>query len=464
MLPKLTRLRHGAKVSGCALSAISSLCLMSLVMMPGTNPVLAQSSGKTLRPGEFRVAHVASRRHNNWHRWVASQQKKPRQTVKPGWYPGENSKEPVQIIVSLPEQRLTVYQGDKPLVTSRVSSGQPGYSTPAGVFSILRKKRHHRSNIYSGAPMPFMQRLTWSGIALHQSNSVPNHAASHGCIRLPGGFAGQLFGFTQPGIHVVVANEKVVPVEIAHDNLFQPVPPVLTEVASAEVDEEIKSDASATQKEERSSLPVRVLVTRYTGREQLLELQMLLQELSFDPGEVDGYMGPDTAKAITRFQTTYGLKPDGLASKEVITMLYAALGKGDPADGRLYVRQNFNPVFDAPVVIRDGDKSLGSHLYTAMHFEADATETRWLAVTLTKGSGVNRHASKKSNAEADEAEVADVPEVSSAEDALSRIVVPADVRQRINEMLTPGSSLAITNNGVSRETMPKGTDFIVLQQ
>ncbi len=464
MLRKLTERRTGMEVIGRVASAISSVCLVFFVMMSGSDPVVAQSSGKTLRPGEFQVAHFAGQRHNNWHRWVARKKKKPLQTVKPGWYPGESSKDPVQIIVSLPEQRMTVYQGDKPLVTSRVSSGQPGYSTPAGVFSILRKKRHHRSNIYSGAPMPFMQRLTWSGIALHQSNSVPNRPASHGCIRLPGGFAGQLFRFTQPGIHVVVANEKVVPVEIAHDSLFQPVPPALTEVAAAEVGEEIKSDATATQKEKRSSLPVRVLVTRYTGREQLLELQTLLQELSFDPGEIDGYMGPDTAKAIIRFQTTYGLKPDGLVSKDVITMLYAALGKGDPADGRLYVRQDFNPVFDAPVVIRDGDKSLGSHLYTAMHFEADATGTRWLAVTLTKGSGVNRHASKKINAEADGAEVAEAPEVSSAEDALSRIVIPADVRQRINEMLTPGSSLAITNDGVSRETMPKGTDFIVLQQ
>ncbi|MDH3582109.1 MAG: L,D-transpeptidase family protein, partial [Hyphomicrobiales bacterium] len=101
------------------------------------------------------------------------------------WYPDKTQKDPVQIIVSLPDQKATVYQGDKVLVTSRVSSGKKGHTTPSGVFSILQKNRFHRSNIYSRAPMPFMQRLTWSGIALHASNSVPNYPASHGCVRLP---------------------------------------------------------------------------------------------------------------------------------------------------------------------------------------------------------------------------------------------------------------------------------------
>ncbi len=116
---------------------------------------------------------------------------------------------------------------------------------------------------------------------------------------------------------------------------------------------------------------------------------------------------------------------------------------------------------DVPVVITGGDQPLGSHLYTAMHFEEGSGETRWLTVTLTKGSGTNAHDRHKK--EQPEEDVAPV-EPSNAGEALGRIEIPEDVRQRIAEMLTPGSSLAITNDGISRETTPKGTDFVVLMQ
>ncbi len=125
------------------------------------------------------------------------------------WYPAEDSKEPIQVIVSLPEQKVFVYKGDKLLVTSRVSSGKTGYSTPSGVFSILQKNRHHRSNIYSSAPMPFMQRLTWSGIALHGSNSVPrNRPASHGCVRMRNTDVVALFDLVEEGTEVDIVQAK----------------------------------------------------------------------------------------------------------------------------------------------------------------------------------------------------------------------------------------------------------------
>ena len=104
------------------------------------------------------------------------------------------SSEPLQIVVSLNEQKLNIFRGEEVIASSKVSSGKPGHSTPTGIFSILHKKKFHRSNIYSGAPMPWMQRLTWTGIALHESNSVPNYPASHGCVRLPAAFAKELFG------------------------------------------------------------------------------------------------------------------------------------------------------------------------------------------------------------------------------------------------------------------------------
>ena len=103
----------------------------------------------------------------------------------------EASQAPLQIVVSLPKQQMKLYRGTELVKTTRVSTGRQGYSTPAGVFSILQKRRRHFSNLYNNAPMPYMQRLTWSGIALHEG-VVPNYPASHGCIRIPRGHARDL--------------------------------------------------------------------------------------------------------------------------------------------------------------------------------------------------------------------------------------------------------------------------------
>ncbi len=360
--------------------AAMGVCLALFVALFATQEVAAQGAATGVITGEFQVAHWNGRRHKHLSRERVSRrqelrrqkrvrrqralrerrqqalrqqrrllrqqrqalrQQQLRQTKKqvpaskPNWHKTDDSKDPIQIIVSLPEQQLTVYRGERAIVTSRVSSGKAGHTTPAGVFSILGKNRHHRSNIYSGAPMPFMQRLTWSGIALHQSNSVPNYPASHGCIRMPGGFAGQLFSYTQKGVHVVVANEEVEPKEITHANLFQPAAPEPV-ADTAEETEQVVEGATDTDGEtqettpakkpaadesKRSTSPVRVLVTRSTGREQLIEIQELLEELAFDPGEADGYMGPATAKAIKRFQTTYSLPVNGLVSEAFIVKL-----------------------------------------------------------------------------------------------------------------------------------------------
>ncbi|MCF6198268.1 MAG: L,D-transpeptidase family protein [Hyphomicrobiaceae bacterium] len=132
-----------------------------------------------------------------------------------------SAKEPVQIVVSLPRQRVSIYKGGKIIASSRVSSGKLGHRTPPGIFSIIQKNKRHFSNLYGGAPMPFMQRITWSGIALHAGN-VSRPYASHGCIRLPYGFAKTLFKRTSMGAHVIVASTSASPQSIVHDNLFQP--------------------------------------------------------------------------------------------------------------------------------------------------------------------------------------------------------------------------------------------------
>ena len=114
----------------------------------------------------------------------------------------------LQIFVSKDQQSLVVYDGAKVVATSKVSTGKAGHTTPTGIFSMLEKRSFHKSNIYSDAPMPFMQRLTWSGIALHESNPVPRYPASHGCVRMPGDFAKKLFRMTDRGVHVLITDRS----------------------------------------------------------------------------------------------------------------------------------------------------------------------------------------------------------------------------------------------------------------
>jgi hypothetical protein len=113
----------------------------------------------------------------------------------------------VRILVSLPQQKAWVFDNGKLVDTSPVSTGKRRYETPAGTFPILQKKVHHRSNKYSNAPMPYMQRLTWSGVALHAGH-VPGYPASHGCIRFPRKFAKRLYGLTDFGTKVTITHQR----------------------------------------------------------------------------------------------------------------------------------------------------------------------------------------------------------------------------------------------------------------
>ena len=133
------------------------------------------------------------------------------------------SKGPLLLVVSIKNQKLHVYDADGEIASSRVSSGRPGFATPTGVFSILEKNVSHRSNIYSGAEMPYMQRITWSGIALH-AGVVPGFRASHGCIRLPYSFSKKLYDITKLGSRVIVTGDDAEPVAFNHPKLFRPLP------------------------------------------------------------------------------------------------------------------------------------------------------------------------------------------------------------------------------------------------
>jgi len=158
---------------------------------------------------------------------------------------------PMLLNVSLARQRITIYDKNGVVTSAPISSGRKGYSTPKGIFSILQKSRTHFSNLYGGAPMPFMQRLTWSGVALH-AGQLPGYPASHGCIRMPYGFARTLFSMTKLGARVVVTDEPVEPLAIRHDKLPRPLPPgepessTLSSASAAELNDN-QSGRSAMQ-------------------------------------------------------------------------------------------------------------------------------------------------------------------------------------------------------------------------
>ena len=157
---------------------------------------------------------------------VAAPQAKPATDgLRPGeftWTPELAPSGPVAVIVSLPEQRAYVYRNGVRIGTSTTSTGKPGHATPPGIYTILQKRREHYSNLYDDAPMPFMQRLTWDGVAMHAGN-LPGYPASHGCVRLPLAFAERLFATTGVGSVVVVADAASAPPALVSPGLFAPI-------------------------------------------------------------------------------------------------------------------------------------------------------------------------------------------------------------------------------------------------
>src|SRR5258708_63846 len=160
----------------------------------------------------FGPGHYAPFEHKHQNRHTKSESAKNARPEAP-------PKGPLQIIISIADQRVSLFDNGALIARSPVSTGTPGHPTPLGVFSVISKQRWHRSNIYGAAPMPYMQRITWSGIALH-AGVVPGRPASHGCIRLKNDFAIRLWHLTKRGTRVIIARDDVQPVEIAHPRLF----------------------------------------------------------------------------------------------------------------------------------------------------------------------------------------------------------------------------------------------------
>jgi peptidoglycan hydrolase-like protein with peptidoglycan-binding domain len=376
---------------------------------------------------------------------------------------------PLQIVVSRDQQSLVVYDGDTVVATSNVSTGKAGHATPTGIFSILEKRRFHKSNIYSNAPMPFMQRLTWSGIALHASNHVPSYPASHGCVRMPDAFAKQLFKMTGRGVHVLISDRQLTPAAISDPFLFQPkgkepellsdatLRPGVSQVHTESV--EVATIEPPAEKpvvaEAQKQPPIRMLITHRGTREITMDIQNLLNELGYAAGLADGYTGVQTSDAIKAFQTAENLPIDGKPTTAFIDALYAKAGKGKPPNGQLLVRRDFEPLFETPVLIEQPDVALGTHFFQFQDIDALTGKGAWFAMTLD--NALSGPMKKRLGITVEE----DPAAFNAAKRTLARITVPDETRSRIEELLAEGSSLTISDMGLGQET-GDGTDFVTV--
>jgi len=360
------------------------------------------------------------------------------------------SEAPLHMLVSIDEQQIQVYRGTELIETSPISSGMRGYSTPTGVFSILEKRRKHFSNLYDNAPMPFMQRLTWSGVALHVGK-LPGYPASHGCIRLPRPFAKSLYSMTERGMHVVVTKGAAAPVSVRHTVLPQPYLPETT-VASLS-SETIAADPALRGAIQETPLqasvsavlpenphfdrPLRMIITPQKAPNKVMVLQRLLNQMGYNAGPVDGVPGRKTRAAISLYQEGADLPVTGMMTDSLQARIYADAGYEKPQNAMLRIRRKFRDVYSAPVTIKDLGSEIGTHVFTAQNFKQGDKTVNWIAVSAEGDRG------------------------GAPLEVLDRVEMPEKVALEVSKMLTPGTSLTITDRSFKRNT-GLGTDFVVI--
>jgi len=327
-------------------------------------------------------------------------------------------------IVSIKRQRVTIYDTDGWIMRAPVSTGMTGRETPAGVFSVVEKDKDHHSNLYDDASMPDMLRITWSGIALH-GGPLPGYAASHGCIRMPYDFAENLFAKARIGMRVIIAPGDVEPVEFSHPALFVPnaeavaAAPTRAETLAheaahaAKIADEAKSAAAAAAREAASikaSLRMLERLRVHTDAElvsaekafeaadtdeakvhaadlkQMAAADVALLETQLDAAGVDAKSKLDAAAA-----TQSAAKEAEAKRSDAAKAAHAAKLALKPvsvfisrATHRLYVRRGFEATLEVPVTIREPDKPIGTHVFTAVA-RSDGANLRWTAVTIDGG-------------------------------------------------------------------------------
>jgi lipoprotein-anchoring transpeptidase ErfK/SrfK len=372
------------------------------------------------------------------------------------------------IAISIARQHLTVYDAGVPVASAPVSTGVPGHSTPTGIFSVIQKQIFHRSNLYSAAPMPYMQRITWSGIALH-AGVLPGHPASHGCIRMPYDFARKLYAVTRTGARVVITYNDIAPTEFESARLFVRKPsdtPVATTAAGASV---ATADAAFSAGAASAEL----------GKSAQAAAAPIADALAPGSKQSDGSTGPALVRPIPVTASDPVDTPKSLVSPAPRQAEPALPTKPETAapygperplrpgpisvfisrkEGKLFVRKGFEPVFSAPVTIANPDVPLGTHVFTATELKPDGINFRWLVLSMPAEAPrrAEAHANRKRKAGNEH-----VVQPSSAAEALQRIEMPPDALARISALMSPGASLIVSDQGLGSETGLE-TDFIVL--
>ena len=391
--------------------------------------------------------------------------------------------EPIMAVVSLKSQQITFYDADGWILRAPVSTGTTRRETPAGVFAVLEKEKDHRSTMYDDAWMPNMQRITWNGIALH-GGPLPGYAASHGCVRMPYGFAEEMFDKTRIGMRVIISPHDAAPVELSHPALFVPkaeaiaaAPALAARLAleaakAAETADEAKEAAATAAREAKSlaalarklallktradaqlSLADKALAAadkakaraedrRQKAAAKTAELATLLDTAKADAkakvdaaaAAVDATKAAETEKATDASAASAAkllLEPVSLYISRATQKLYVRRNTHEPArDGGGEV---FDSTIEAPITIRNPEEPIGTHVFTAV--ASTDGGLRWTAVTIDDADDAN--------------------------DALDRITIPQDVLDRIAPTALPRSSIIVSDEPLSQETNYR-TEFVAV--
>jgi lipoprotein-anchoring transpeptidase ErfK/SrfK len=468
---------------------------------------------------------------------------------------------PLIIAISIDKQKLRLYDGNGFFAETPISTGMKGHPTPMGVFSVIQKQKLHHSNIYSGAPMPYMQRITWSGIAIH-AGVLPGYPASHGCIRMPMTFAVKMWNWTRMGARVVITPGEMTPTSISHPLLIaqkvvpQPatapqmdappapksdkasdaettIKPMISKPMISEASVDLRStvghgddvkpvmdeaSASASLREQThtadagSDRPAnQPSVTMTDAAPSAATASPQSEEVSATEGNKAGEKKPEAKADEVK---TEALKPDAPKSSEasseksgesvksvinpspsvpesnkdparLIDTAKPAAAKTEPAiaaapkrtgqiavfisrkDSKLYVRQNFAPLFDVPVTIAPSDRPLGTHIFTAQLDKDDANVVHWSVVSLpvparhAERRDEDEHALRRRKVAGATVEPKPLPVPDSPAEALDRLSIPAEAMARIAEALSTGSSIIVSDQGIGAGETGEGTDFIV---
>ncbi len=387
-------------------------------------------------------------------------------------------------IVSIKSQHVTFYDADGWILRAPVSTGVAGRETPAGIFAVIEKDKDHHSTMYDDAWMPNMQRITWNGIALH-GGPLPGYAASHGCVRMPYGFAEKLFDKTWIGMRVIISPNDAAPVEFSHPALFMPnaeaiaAAPARAETLAREAAEAAKAaeeakKAASTAARETASLTAslrkleklkgsadaalacadKALAAAKTDKakaraeERKQKAATKAAEAANAARHRQGRCEAETRRRRRREGRRQGGRDQEIrhhqSGKRREARARTGLDLHQPRDAEaLRAAQHAQAVagrgrgvrchIEVPVTIRDPGKPIGTHVFTAM--ARDGEGLRWTVVTIDDGD--------------------------DAKDALDRITIPQDVLDRVAPTALPRSSIVISDEPLSAETNYR-TEFVAV--